>query len=483
MANPNITKNAGKTLSGNYTITGDLQVLGRINNNNQQNATNQSAAAGLSTRLTDSFGQPGTIWNSVTSPLVFPFGVDFGNGLFMAADSSGNLSVSSTNGLTWGAATTPAGATRINFVKFGPVNGGTWIIGTNTNKIYYSTNNGTSWTLSLTGASLFYCAAYGNGLFMAAGGGRVYTSPDGVNWTNAAAIPTTTSWNCLAFNGTTWVLVGTPTGGIPVFYSKDNGVTWTGASFVGPTQNAVISLGKIFVCGASGSTVITTSPDGITWTVHSTSLTGSYINGLGSGGSIFIATDNLQQMATSYDGGINWTVIGSYSNAYPGTTCFAWGNNTFVAAFSAASAGGMWYSTWLSYGKSYLYVPSFQGFGTPTAINFFWQRKPGSNTISVWGKLTAGTTTAVEARIGIPVGLLSDAALIPSIMMAPGMWDSASVTYTGSVPIVLIESGVSYVTFGFIGGAAGLSKLNATTIIATGNIMSIWFELPVSGWN
>jgi Major tropism determinant N-terminal domain len=133
------------------------------------------------------------------------------------------------------------------------------------------------------------------------------------------------------------------------------------------------------------------------------------------------------------------------------------------------------------------YTPSFQGFGTPTGVNFFWSRM--GNRIKVMGKFTSGTTTAVEARIGLPivnsVQLVSDAALIPSIMMAPGMWNNASASYgtVSQVPIVLIESGVGYVTFGSLGTGSGFAKTTGSAMCATGQTISLWFELPVSGWN
>jgi hypothetical protein len=88
------------------------------------------------------------------------------------------------------------------------------------------------------------------------------------------------------------------------------------------------------------------------------------------------------------------------------------------------------------------YTPTFQGFGTPSAVEFEW-RQVGED-VEIRGKFTSGTPTAVEARIGLPGGLTSaDTSLIPSLQIAgkAGRSVSAADNY-----LTMIEPSVSYLT-------------------------------------
>lgn len=135
-----------------------------------------------------------------------------------------------------------------------------------------------------------------------------------------------------------------------------------------------------------------------------------------------------------------------------------------------------------NFGKWYPYPagqPVFTGFGTPTNVSFAWKREGGS--LKIKGKFTAGTTTAVEARISLPLSLTSDAALVPSIM------ECGDYIYNGTgntIFFVLIESGVGYVTLGMQSSTtSALTKINGNTH-AAGQILSVdKVEIPVSGWN
>lgn len=137
------------------------------------------------------------------------------------------------------------------------------------------------------------------------------------------------------------------------------------------------------------------------------------------------------------------------------------------------------------FGKWYPYTPTFTGFGTPTNVSFCWKREGGS--LKVMGKFTSGTTTATEARISLPVSLVSDATLVPSIRLAGPAW-IVSADGSAAHTIPLIESGVGYLTFGrtWSSGAAidNFTKQNANGLTANGIDVSLTdIEIPVSGWN
>lgn len=48
------------------------------------------------------------------------------------------------------------------------------------------------------------------------------------------------------------------------------------------------------------------------------------------------------------------------------------------------------------------YSPTFNGLGTPTSVTAYYKRL--GNTLHIWGQFVLGTTTASEARIGLPGG-------------------------------------------------------------------------------
>jgi len=132
-----------------------------------------------------------------------------------------------------------------------------------------------------------------------------------------------------------------------------------------------------------------------------------------------------------------------------------------------------------------VYTPTFQGFGTPTAVNFFWSRV--GNRIKVMGKFTTGTTTAAEARIGLPivnsVQLVSDSALVASIMVC-GIYLQAGASASVFSFNTLIESGVGYVTVGAQSGSSSAeTKQNGNAVSGNSAVVMVQFELPVSGWN
>jgi hypothetical protein len=136
---------------------------------------------------------------------------------------------------------------------------------------------------------------------------------------------------------------------------------------------------------------------------------------------------------------------------------------------------GYWFST-LSL-KETAYTPTFQGFGTPSAISFSYVR--AGNKCKIIGKFTSGTVAVTEARISLPGALISDAALIPSIMVCGTLIQSQ----TFAPGYCLIESGVGYITFGVATTAAALTKLQGNGITNTGITIAIQAEIPISGWN
>lgn len=163
--------------------------------------------------------------------------------------------------------------------------------------------DGTTWT-NLTGPSLADCIAmtYGDGLYVVGGAaGALETSPDATTWT-ARTSGTTGTINGLAYGNGVYVLVSDQP---RIRYSAD-AVSWSAGTTPATTPNAVAysSALRLF-CVVGNTGLVTTSPDGATWTVQ-TSGTTDNLSDVHWGGDTFVATSGAGTVITSPDG-IRWT--------------------------------------------------------------------------------------------------------------------------------------------------------------------------------
>jgi hypothetical protein len=127
------------------------------------------------------------------------------------------------------------------------------------------------------------------------------------------------------------------------------------------------------------------------------------------------------------------------------------------------------------------YTPTFQGFGTPTNVEFEW-RQVGEN-VEIRGKFTSGTpSTAVETRVGLPSGLISaNTGLIPSLQVIGKGNQSFSGTTNFSSFSVLIEPSVNYITFGVEASTSnGVTKSLGGNFVTSG-VVSFFASVPCAG--
>ena len=131
------------------------------------------------------------------------------------------------------------------------------------------------------------------------------------------------------------------------------------------------------------------------------------------------------------------------------------------------------------------YVPEFTGMGTVSASKIFYNRV--GDRIRMYGTFNPGTSTAVEARLSLPPGLVSKSTL-PTISHV-GTWtrNASSVERGG---FVLIEPNVSYITFSvrqiFIGTDTTtrdpMAKSTGSNMINSTVAHSFYAEFPIEGW-
>lgn len=127
------------------------------------------------------------------------------------------------------------------------------------------------------------------------------------------------------------------------------------------------------------------------------------------------------------------------------------------------------------------YTPTFTGFGTVTNIEMYSCRV-GSN-LYIKGKFTVGTPTGVEAQMTL--GFNGTSANVTSATRAQGIVGAGNAypNVVGAVLYTLVESGVTYLTFGGQNaGVAALTKQLGTGIFSAGEIVSIDATVAIAGW-
>jgi hypothetical protein len=248
-----------------------------------------------------------------------------------------------------------------------------------------------------TGDYSWHGVAYGNGTFAAVGRFQtdgVMTSPDGIEWTSQTPVPAS-AWSSVVFGGDTFVAVssdGADSGATKVMTSPD-GITWTPRTAAGdelwtsvaygndtfvavatrrfnlgkavrdqvmrstnggetwtlirpfnadPTNGwSSVAFGDVgggtFVAVSSfGTGDVMTSPDGITWTLHTTTPAVAY-SSVTYGDGRFVAVGSNGAVMTSPDG-VTWT--SQTAAAGYGWTTVAYGDGLFVAVTSKIDVDG-----------------------------------------------------------------------------------------------------------------------------------------------
>jgi hypothetical protein len=154
----------------------------------------------------------------------------------------------------------------------------------------------------------------------------------------------------------------------------------------------------------------------------------------------------------------------------------------YTLRFDSFSVSPNTYNTGASVTAPVSYTPTFTGFGTVSTSNFRSWRQ-GSR-LFYEGTFTAGTPTAVEARIslgfgGVNGGITTDSSL--PTLSSNGGW---SYNGTGAIDATMLnEPSVSYVTFGAgTAGGTGLAKANGNAVASVGSIVSVFGNVQIAGW-
>jgi len=131
--------------------------------------------------------------------------------------------------------------------------------------------------------------AFGAGRYVATGYTGIYTSTDGFSW-QQATLPAeaTPDYHRILWNSTQDRFV---TGGYSgAVLTSPDGLTWTPHTTGLGTLFDIINADGQYVAVSDDGSQVATSPDGITWTLHNTPASqNDIINGIAWNGSIFVA--------------------------------------------------------------------------------------------------------------------------------------------------------------------------------------------------
>jgi hypothetical protein len=230
---------------------------------------------------------------------------------------------------------------------------GTWVAvapsGVGNNKVMTSIDGGVNWTsISASGSTHYLMSvAYGNGsngaMFVAVSdygtGNRVWTSPDGVTWTNRNSAADN-NWISVAYGNGLWVAVSASGVGNRVMTSPD-GVLWTSRTSAADNDWRSVAYGNGLWVAVSntgtGNRVMTSSDGGSTWTPRSAADNGWQSVAYGNGLWVAVANNGTERLMTSSDGS-TWTPRTTPGNvAQNSWSSVAYGNGLWVAISSNGS--------------------------------------------------------------------------------------------------------------------------------------------------
>lgn len=156
-------------------------------------------------------------------------------------------------------------------------------------------------------------------------------------------------------------------------------------------------------------------------------------------------------------------------------------NNTKIVLFDNVEADydGIGNASYIATTEWSDYTPTTQGLGTPTITTARYKRE-GSDAL-IYVRITPGTTTAVEAQIGLPSGLVVKTGSGSDVMVGIGKQQSGSAST--DLPI-LITAGDAFVNIanGTVAGAAQLTPATGSAALVSSQPFSFFVRIPIEGW-
>jgi len=226
--------------------------------------------------------------------------------------------------------------------------GGGSVVSTESSPLGSTSSDGSTWSTTFnigSGSAVTPFPTYGNGKFVTYfNTGRVksaVSSNNGSTWQNAAPGGTITDYQGVSVaygNGVFVTTVNTPPETYTRVYTSTDGINWT--SQVTPIAwngwpSVTFANGKFVAVASSGSNQSMTSTDGVSWTLGSPTPSGTWSSvTYGNGMFVAVASGGTNRVMTSTDG-VSWTArTAAEANSWTSVT---YGTGKFVAVASSGT--------------------------------------------------------------------------------------------------------------------------------------------------
>lgn len=273
-------------------------------------------------------------------------------GLWIALGLGTNRVITSPDAVNWTARDGPGSKTAVFGSAWSPPLNQWALVGSGTGFIS-TTKDFLGWQVNTIFTTQGWCVIWGNNIWVAGGGTSgtlIATSPDGVNWTprmlstqTVPNIPITSIVYGLAYNGSTYVAVGSGTNSIA---TSPDAITWTGQTLLtifsttgrGVTWSSALA---IWVAVGTGTNSIAVSSNGTSWTPYTTTTifaTSGYGIVWNPTAATFIAVGaGTNTIATSVNA-IQWLGTSLLNALMTTVYCIAWNGSYWVAGGTGANA-------------------------------------------------------------------------------------------------------------------------------------------------
>lgn len=236
---------------------------------------------------------------------------------FAGSERTG-IYISSNAGASWSRSNSGLTSYNINSMA---IKGSSVFVSASYQDVFRSDDNGSTWisaSSGLTSPAAELKADSTRVLAITTGAismpsGLFQTVDNGLNWTE---IPTTFSSMSTVSYTSTKLYVGTY-GGI-IYYSNDNGLTWSGISAGLPPIkiSAILISGTDLFAGTDGSGVYKSIDNGMSWNLVGPGITNVYITDLRQQGGVIYASTWGSGVFVSGDAGASWSSYNGLGNEY-----------------------------------------------------------------------------------------------------------------------------------------------------------------------
>jgi uncharacterized delta-60 repeat protein len=234
------------------------------------------------------------------------FGVVFDDDRYLALTTTNKI-LASTDGLTWTEAYSLPAAVNSIALSTAPT-GGAVVVGSNGS--IYSTADGVTWTSRTSGTTQeLINVRYLNNQYIAVGTlGTLLTSPDGVTWTARTSGTQSNLWS-VDYGLGRYVVTGQAGNNGRNILTSTDGVTWT-SSITGPFQAThllgIATNNTVTVAVGNGGAILS-STDLTAWTGRNAGTTGN-LSDVVFGGGRFVAISSSNGAVTSSTDGLTWAL-------------------------------------------------------------------------------------------------------------------------------------------------------------------------------